>query len=273
MTLESVDMNMDLSLRSRFHIEMKTLYSALLLTAVVLVGCQSQPSPQQPSAASTPSAPVVNVDRSTAGSISGTVAFKGAVPKPPMLDMSQDPACPPQAQPSEVLAVKNGKLANVFVYVKEGLPSGRFPVPAEPAVLDQKGCRYIPHVMGIMVGQQFKVLNSDIAQHNVHPMPTSNPQWNESQMPMGQPISKSFAQTEMMVPVQCNQHPWMRAYVSVMSHPYFAVSNADGSFEIKNLPLGEYTLVALHEKLGEQTMKVKVGAQETAKAAFTFAAQ
>jgi plastocyanin len=252
---------------------MKTFYSSVPLIALFLLGCQSPPAPQPASAASTPSAPAASVDLSTAGSIAGTVAFKGAVPKPPMLDMSQDPACPPEPQPSEALAIKNGKLADVFVYVKDGLPSGRFSAPAEPAVLDQKGCRYIPHVMGITIGQQFKVLNSDIAQHNVHPMPASNPQWNESQMPSGQPITKSFAQAEMMVPIQCNQHPWMRAYVNVMPHPYFAVSAADGSFEIKNLPPGEYTLAAVHEKLGEQTMKVRVGPNESAKAAFTFSQQ
>lgn len=252
---------------------MKTLYLSLLLVALFLLGCQSQPAPQPPSAAATRSAAVVSIDPSTAGSVSGTIAFKGAAPKPPMLDMSQDPACPPEPQPSEALAAKNGKLPNVFVYVKDGLPPGSFPAPVEPAVLDQKGCRYIPHVLGVMTGQQFKVLNSDIAQHNVHPMPASNPQWNESQMPSGKPITKSFTHAEMMVPIQCNQHPWMRAYVSVMPHPYFAVSGADGTFEIKNLPPGEYTLAAVHEKLGEQTMKVKVGPKESAKAAFTFAAQ
>jgi hypothetical protein len=251
---------------------MKTLYSLSVSFAFFLAGCQSQP-PQAPPAASTPSAPAVSVDPSTAGSIVGTIAFKGAAPKAPTLDMSQDPACPPEPQPSEALAVKNGKLANVFVYVKDGLPAGSFPAPGEPAVLDQKGCRYIPHVMGLMIGQQFKVLNSDIAQHNVHPMPASNPQWNESQMPSGQPITKNFAHAEKMVPIQCNQHPWMRAYVNVMQHPYFAVSAADGTFEIENLPPGEYTLAAVHEKLGEQTLKVKVGPKESAKTAFTFAAQ
>jgi hypothetical protein len=252
---------------------MKILYSSLLSIALFLLGCQSQPAPQPSSAASMPSAPVVSIDPSTAGSIAGSVTFKGVAPKPPMLDMSQDPACPPEPQPSEVLAVKNGKLANVFVYVKDGLPAGSFAAPGEPVVLDQKGCRYIPHVLGVMTGQQFKVLNSDIAQHNVHPMPANNPQWNESQMPSGKPITKTFAHAEMMVPIQCNQHPWMRAYVSVMPHPYFAVSAVDGTFDIKNLPPGEYTLAAIHEKLGEQTMKVKVGPKESAKAAFTFAPQ
>jgi hypothetical protein len=240
--------------------------------AHLLVGCQSQPAPQS-SAPPAATVPLVSIDPNTAGNITGVVSFKGAAPKLPMLDMTQDPACPSQPQSSDAISVKNGKLANVFVYVKDGLPQGSFPVPAGPAVLDQKGCRYIPHVMGVMAAQQFKVLNSDTAQHNVHPMPSSNPQWNESQMPMGQPILKSFAKPEMMVPVQCNQHPWMRAYVSVMPHPYFAVSAADGTFRIGNLPPGEYTLAAVHEKFGEQTVKVKVGPKESASAGFVFSGQ
>jgi hypothetical protein len=242
-----------------------------LLLVLALLGCKSsQPTPPQPS--SPAQLLTVTIDPATAGSIGGVITFKGAPPKLPLLDMTQDPGCPPQPQPSDAIVVKNGKLANVFVYVREGLPQGTFPVPSEPVVLDQKGCRYIPHVMGLMAGQPLKILNTDTADHNIHPMPSKNPQWNESQMPTDPPIIKAFAKPEMMVPLQCNQHPWMRAYVSVMSHPYFAVSAADGSFEIKNLPPGEYTLVAVHEKFGEQTMKVKVGPKESAKADFSFAA-
>ena len=118
-----------------------------------------------------------------------------------------------------------------------------------------------------------KVLNSDTADHNIHDMPSINKPFNESQMPTSKPIIKTFAQPEMMIPVQCNQHPWMRAYINVMQHPYFAVSAADGSFTIKNLPPGEYTLAAVHEKFGEQTMKVKVGPKMDTDARFTFAAQ
>ena len=165
---------------------------------------------------------------------------------------------------------KGGKLANVFVYVKDGLPQGNFAVPTEPVVLDQKGCRYNPHILGIMAGQPLKITNTDTADHNIHDMPSNNPPFNESQMPTDKPVIKKFPNVEMMIPVQCNQHPWMRAYINVMSHPYFAVSGPDGSFEIKNLPPGEYTIAAVHERFGEQTMKVKVGPKENAKAAFVY---
>ncbi|HET9364569.1 MAG TPA: carboxypeptidase regulatory-like domain-containing protein, partial [Candidatus Angelobacter sp.] len=209
----------------------------------------------------------------TAGSISGVVSFIGVPPKLKPLDMTQDPGCPSSPQPSDAVVVSSGKLANVFVYVKEGLPQGTFAVPSDSVVLDQKGCRYNPHMMGIMAGQQFKVLNTDTANHNIHDMPQSNPAWNESQSPTDKPIFKTFATPEMMIPIQCNQHPWMRAYINVMSHPYFAVSAADGSFTIKNLPPGDYTLAAVHEKFGEQTMHVKVSPKMDTDARFTFAAQ
>jgi hypothetical protein len=199
------------------------------------------------------------------------IAFKGAVPKLLSLDMTQDPGCPPTPQTADAIVVNKGRLANVFVYVKDGLPPGRFTVPSAPVVLDQKGCRYLPHVIGMRVGQPLKILNSDTANHNVHDLPRNNPEWNESQLPTDPPIVKTFSQAETMIPVQCNQHPWMRAYVSVLTHPYFAVSGADGTFQIKELPPGEYTVVAVHEKFGEQTMKVKVEPKGTAKADFVFA--
>jgi len=244
------------------------LLSLALLTVFTGTGCnKSQPGPQS----ATPAKPAITVDPATAGSISGVVTFAGPQPKTIALEMSQDPSCPSKPQPAETFVVKDGKLANVFVYIKEGLPQGRFAVPSEPVVLDQKGCRYIPHMLGIMAGQPLKILNTDTADHNVHDMPTKNPQWNESQMTGDPPVLKTFPNPEMMLPLQCNQHPWMRAYVNVMPNPYFAVSAADGTFTIANLPPGEYIVAALHEKLGEQTMKVKVDPKSAAKADFKFA--
>src|SRR5258708_9123453 len=248
----------------------KSLLPVVLLSLLFVVGCnQSQPAPLESSAP--PKAATITVDVSTAGTITGVVTYVGMPQKMGTLDMSADPGCPPKPQPSEVVTLKGGKLANVFVYVKEGLPQGAFAVPSDPVVLDQKGCRYSPRVLGIMAGQPLKVLNSDTADHNIHDMPSNNPPWNESQMPTDKPIIKTFAKPEMMIPVQCNQHPWMRAYISVMQHPYFAVSAPDGSYEIKNLPPGEYTLAAVQEKFGEQMIvKLKVGPKQTVKAPFIF---
>ena len=250
---------------------MRSLIPAVLLALLFLLGCsKSQPASEPPSSAPKPA--TIRVDASTAGTIAGVVSFKGMAPKMKPLDMTGDPGCPTGPQPSEVVALNGGKLANVFVYVKEGLPQGNFAVPSERVVLDQKGCRYSPHVMGIMASQPLKILNSDTADHNIHDMPNKNPVFNEMQMPTDKPIIKKFATAEMMIAVQCNQHNWMTAYINVMTHPYFAVTAADGSYEIKNLPPGEYTLAAVHEKFGEQTMKIKVGAKESAKAAFVFSA-
>jgi plastocyanin len=238
----------------------------LFLLALVFAGCKSQPE----SAKSSEQAATISVDPATAGSISGTIRFEGPAIKLPPLDMTADPACPGHPQTSDAIVINQGKLANVFVYVKEGLPPGKFPVPSQPAILDQKGCRYAPHVLGVMAGQPLRITNSDTADHNVHAMPTTNAAWNESQKPNEPAITKSFNKPEMKVAMQCNQHPWMRAYVNVMSHPYYAVSAVDGRFEIANLPPGEYTLVAVHERFGEQSARVKVAPKQSAQAEFTF---
>jgi plastocyanin len=254
---------------------MKYFQIILLTLVVVFLGCGKSQSPSsasktQPGAA-VPHEP--QVDPATVGSVSGVVSFKGAAPKLRSLDMTQDPACPADPQPSDAVVVRNGKLANVFVYLKDGkgLESSR--EAATPVVVDQKRCRYQPHVLGLLAGQPLKILNDDNALHNVHPMPKANDEWNESQMPRGKPIEKSFSHPELMMPVQCNQHPWMRMYVNVMEHPFFGVTGDDGSFEIKNLAPGEYTLVAIHEKFGEQTSKVTVPAKGNAKVDFVFSAE
>jgi hypothetical protein len=245
----------------------------LVALASALLGCNAHPAHESSSAANTGAAntgPLVTVDPATAGGVRGIVSFKGLPPKTASIDMTQDPGCPAQPQSSEAVVVSNGRLANVFVYVKEGLPPGRFAISRQPAVLDQKGCHYVPHVLGMMAGQQLKILNADTADHNVHDLPRNNPEWNESQKPSDPPVVKTFPHPEMMIPIQCNQHPWMKAYVNVMSTPYFAVSGSDGSFRIDNLPPGEYTIAAVHEKFGEQTVQVKVGPKEPAKADFSF---
>jgi plastocyanin len=212
------------------------------------------------------------------GSITGAIAFTGEAPAPKQISMDADAACAqtnPNPQTEDVI-VKDGKLANVLVYIKDGKTSDgksiagfKFDVPATEVTLDQKGCRYIPHVLGIMAGQKLKVTNSDPTAHNVHPSPKSNKEWNQSQPAGAPPIIQSFARAEVVVPIKCNQHPWMKANVGVMKHPLFAVSGEDGAFEIKGVPPGTYTVATWHERYGEKTQSVTVGAKETKTQDFT----
>jgi plastocyanin len=264
--------------------KMKNIFSAsalLLVLVLAVAGCGKKSSEtanegQGTSPEATAStAGGQKVDTSTAGSVSGMVAFDGAAPKPRKIDMSQDPACAKSgaANTVETIATQDGKLANVYVYVKEGVGNYQFETPRDAVELDQEGCRYHPHVLAVMTGQQVKILNSDPTTHNIHPTPKTNREWNESQPPKGEPLTKEFAREEVMLPVKCNQHPWMKMYVNVSKHPYFAVTGSDGKFEIKNLPPGEYTLAAVHESLGEKTMKVKVDQKQDVKDQnFSFAA-
>jgi plastocyanin len=213
------------------------------------------------------------------GSITGAINFTGEAPAAKPISMDADAACA-QNNPNphtEEVVVKDGKLANVLVYIKDGktadgksITGFAFDVPATEVVLDQKGCHYIPHVLGIMAGQKLKVTNSDPTAHNVHPSPKSNKEWNQSQPAGAQPIIQSFSRAEVVVPVKCNQHPWMKANIGVLKHPLFAVSGENGTFEIKGVPPGTYTLATWHEKYGEKTQSVTIGAKETKTQDFAF---
>ncbi|HEY2931337.1 MAG TPA: carboxypeptidase regulatory-like domain-containing protein [Acidobacteriota bacterium] len=206
--------------------------------------------------------------------LKGKALFRGTVPDPVTLRMDADRNCAGQHQgPVQLQLVdtsSQGGLRNVFVYVKQGFEERRFQAPAEPVILDQKGCIYHPRVVGIQTGQRLKILNSDPTMHNVHPLPKLNQEWNLSQPPRGLPLVKNFDQPEVMVRVMCNIHPWMRAYIGVLPHPFYAVTSSDGVFEIRNLPPGQYTLEAWHEKLGTQQQKVTVGPKESPKVEFIF---
>jgi len=243
------------------------------LLALGVAGCSKKEETASQEAAQPAKKAATPIDPATAGSISGAIAFAGAVPKANKIDMGQDPACAAMqkgAVMAETYVVDNGNLANVFVYVKDGLGDRAFDVPAEPVTLDQSGCHYVPHVLGVMAGQTVRILNSDNTTHNIHPTPQANREWNESQAPKAAPLDKTFPREEIMLPVKCNQHPWMKMYLNVVKNPFFAVSAKDGKFELKGLPPGEYTIAAVHEKLGEQTMKVTVGAKEAKTADFSF---
>ena len=201
-------------------------------------------------------------------SVTGVVKFKGTAPRPTRIDMSADPYCakehPSGASTEDVVADASGDLENVVVFISDGLGSATFPIPDQPAVMEQKGCQYKPHVLAMRAGQKLKVVNSDGTTHNIHPMPNNNREWNVSQPP-GVPLEQVFAREEVAVSVKCNIHPWMRSYIAVLKNPYFAVTDKNGRFEIKDLPPGTYTLQAWQEKLGSKMQKITVaeGAPQT----------
>ena len=243
------------------------IVGALALCALlILAACSKKENTEQSSNAPTESAapaqPTAPIDPATVATISGTVKFDGTAPKPSKIDMSQDPGCKGTNE-AETLVVSGGDLANVFVYVKDGLGSRTFDTPKDPVVLEQKGCQYHPHVLGVMTGQTVDIKNVDPTTHNIHPTPKDNREWNESQPPSSPDIEKTFTREEVMLPVKCNQHPWMKMYVNVVKSPFFAVSAKDGKYEIKGLPPGDYTIAFVHEKLGEQDQKVTVAPKES----------
>lgn len=244
---------------------MKTPALFASAAALVLIACQPAP-PAPPS----PMAPAFfQVDAATAGIVRGRVTLNGRAPAPTRLPIDEDVTCAqlnPQGLSSEEFAVgRRGELANAFVYVKRGLEGKTFAPPpkTETVAIDQRRCRFAPHVFGIRQGQTLRVVNSDPLTHNIHPQPKNNREWNQSQEEGAVALERRFMFPELMIRIKCNVHPWMRAYVNVMEHPYFAVTGADGAFEIASLPPGDYVIEALHEKAppSEQSVRVAPSSQ------------
>ena len=244
---------------------------AVFLGVALLAGCgKKETAEEQPAAPSPAAAPAATpIDPATVAIVVGTVKFEGAAPKPAKIDMSQDSNCQ-GSNTAENIVVSGGHLENVFIYVKEGLGNRTFDVPKDAVTLTQSGCKYKPHVIGVMAGQAIKIVNGDPTTHNIHPTPKDNREWNESQAPQAPPLEKTFAREEIMLPVKCNQHPWMRMFVSVVKNPFYAVSGPDGKFEIKGLPPGDYTIAFVHEKLGEQDQRVTLAAKDSKTVDVTF---
>jgi plastocyanin len=212
-----------------------------------------------------------------AGSVSGSVKFEGTAPSFKPIDMNADPGCAKMhtgtdtLKPEMLVLGAGNTVANVFVHVTKGVPAKDYPAPKEPAVIDQHGCHYVPHVLAVMKGQPIKILNSDGLLHNIHALPTKNKTFNMAMPGSVKESTATFTEEESMFKVKCDVHPWMGAFVAVMSHPFFAVTKADGKFDIANLPDGTYEIEAWHEKLGTKTatVTVKGGA---AQANFSFSA-
>lgn len=248
------------------------LLAALLATTAAGCGSDTSKSAQPASPAAAPDAK--KVDEATAAKITGKVLFDGAPPQNAAINMASDPACAEGGKGPvavESVMVDNGGLQNVFVYIKDGLGNKYlFDTPMEPVKLDQKGCHYVPHVVGLRTTQPLEVTNSDNTLHNVHAMPETNREFNQGQPVPGMKNAVTFTVPEVLIPFKCDVHSWMHAYIGVVSHPYFAVSGSGGTFELRTIPPGTYTIEAVHEKLGRLTQTVTLGEKDSKEITFTF---
>ena len=248
------------------------LASCALAALVFAAGCGGSGAPPAQQA---PPANAKRGDAATAGSVTGRVSYEGPAIENPAVKLESDPACAsqhPGGMTVDAFQVANGGLDNVFVYVKTGLDGYYFEAPTTPVVLDQKGCRYTPHVFGVRTGQPLEIVNSDQTMHNVHAMGRVNQEFNFGQPFQGIKNTKTFTAPEIMVPFKCNVHGWMTAYAGIVSHPYFAVTAGGGAFKIEGLPPGTYTIEAWHEKLGTRTETVTVAEKESKPVSFAFKA-
>ena len=216
-----------------------------------------------------------SVSAASAGQITGSVKLDGTAPHQKPIDMGKEPSCAAvhkdkPATTESVVAGANGGLENVVVYISQGL-TGNEAVSTQPVEINQKGCQYLPHVVAVDAGQHMKIVNSDQTSHNVFSQSTKNPAWNKSQPPGAPPLDVSWNNEEVAIPVKCNVHPWMHAYVVVVKGPY-GVSDDSGSFKL-DVPPGTYTLTAWHETYGTQTQNVTVAAGKPAAVNFTFKAK
>lgn len=250
---------------------------------LVLSACKNDAPPAQPAAptppaaakqpeqapATPPAAPAAPVGGR--GTVRGVVSFKGEAPALADIAPSADPACEGMALKEQSVVVKDGKLANVLVRVR-GEVAGAAAAPAEPVVVDQQKCTYLPRVQGAMKGQSILVKNSDGTMHNVRGLAGTKGLFNLAQPPSAPPVTKPVPADVEMLSLKCDVHPWMRAFIAVSPHPYFATTGADGSFSLANLPEGTYTLEAWHESLGTKTAEITVKDGATAEASFEFAA-
>jgi plastocyanin len=247
---------------------------SLSMVAALVIGCgggAEEAAAPSPSSKSAPAAKAPSAG--PAGALNGMVTFDGEAPSASPIQMAADPSCarmhPDAAMTEFVVVGEGGGLKNVFVYVKEGLEGQTFDVPTEAATLSQEGCLYTPHVFGVRAGQTLTIMNGDDTLHNIHAMPKNNKEFNIGQPVKGLKTDKVFENPEVMVPFKCDVHKWMASYVGVVDHPFFATTDANGSYSIPGLPPGDYVVEAWHEKYGTQQMNVTVGA-DGGDVSFTF---
>jgi hypothetical protein len=244
-------------------------FLAIFVAACCAAACSNGPSE------SASAAPALVVDPARVGTITGQVLFEGTPPPSEVIRLDADPKCATLAAGEErrteyIVLGQGNTIQNVFVYVKDGLPPGLYPVPSTPVVLDQQKCRYVPRVLGAQVGQQLVIRNSDPLLHNVRAESQINAPFDVGTPIQGMEVKRTFATREIMVPFKCNVHAWMNAYVGVLEHPFFSVTDGSGRFSIPHLPPGTYTVEIWHERLGTQTQQVTVAATDTKDLTFTY---
>jgi len=240
----------------------------ILVGLMVVVACGGG---GEETTAAAPAAPEAAPAAGGSGSIQGTVTYANGDPDTE-IKMDADPICAglhdDAVHTEKVVINDQGQLANVFVYIKEGAPSGS--APSDTHLLSQQGCLYKPHVSGMMVGQKLIIRNDDPTLHNVHARPVNNEEFNQGQPFQDMELEKTFDQAEVMIPFKCDVHPWMASYMAVLDHPFFGVSGENGGFTIGDLPAGDYVIEAWHEELGTQTESVTVGDGAAVEISFDF---
>jgi plastocyanin len=249
-----------------------------LTLALIATGCGGDAKKSEPAPVAAPPPQAVSfyrVDATTAGTVRGTITYRGPKPTATVVAMDAEKACVDMhtgkpVPDGQIVLGSGGSLANAFVYIKDGFEGKKFESPKDPVVLDQKGCMFSPRILGVQAGGPLAVRNSDPIEHNVHPVPKNNYEWNEGMSPDSPDVVHRFARKEVMFRVKCNLHPWMRAWIGVVEHPYFAVTGLDGSFDLKNVPPGDYTVAVWHEQLGEIEKRVTVAPSSSQSLSFTL---
>jgi hypothetical protein len=253
----------------------RTLFlCASFLVAALAAGCggsgSNEPTLPPVTGGAASSGGGFDMSKATA-TVSGKIAFEGTPPPNDKIQMSSDPICQMHAADyptAETVKVNDGGLENVMIYVSMGAPAGPYAPPSTPVEIVQQNCHYIPHVFTMMTNQTLNVKNADNTLHNIHVWAEKNPQFNA-----GQPLQNMVTQTKFatpeLIPIKCDVHKWMGAFVGVFDHPFSTVSKQDGTFELK-LPPGTYEITAWHEKFGKKTMMVTVADNEKKDLGFSF---
>jgi len=250
-------------------------FMTFLTISLFIFSCTSQETGQPPRPIATKVEKVpVTTQSASYGSLSGTVTLNGKPPKQKELKLGGDPQCLKPHGSKKIYAgdvlVKDGLVQNVFVYLKDPPKKGASNPPKEIITIDQKGCLYEPRIMGLRVGQNLEIKNSDPLLHNVHARSGTDSLFNFAMTTAGQTRKRRFKKPQVMVHIKCDVHPWMNAFVGVLDHPYFQVTGEDGSFKINKVPTGEYTLAIWHERFGEQNQQVTVDKDSSTSVNFVF---